>query len=122
MITTNKYERRARRKKSVRRKVSGTTERPRLSVYRSLSHFYAQVIDDAKMHTIVAASSADKEIKAKVDAATSKLEVSKVVGELLAQRATAAGVKQVVFDRNGFIYHGRLKAFADAAREAGLSF
>jgi large subunit ribosomal protein L18 len=122
MITTNKYERRARRKKSVRRKVNGTTERPRLSVYRSLSHFYAQVIDDAKMHTIVAASSADKEIKAKVDAATSKLEVSKAVGELLAQRATAAGVKQVVFDRNGFIYHGRLKAFADAAREAGLSF
>jgi large subunit ribosomal protein L18 len=122
MITTNKYERRARRKKSVRRKVNGTTERPRLSVYRSLSHFYAQVIDDARMHTIVAASSGDKEIKSKVDAATSKLEVSKAVGELLAQRAVAAGVKQVVFDRNGFIYHGRLKAFADAAREAGLSF
>lgn len=122
MITTNKYERRARRKKSVRRKIHGTAERPRLSVYRSLSHFYAQVIDDAKMHTIVAASSADKEIKAKIDSASSKIEISKIVGELLAQRAVAAGVKHVVFDRNGYIYHGRLKAFADSARESGLHF
>jgi large subunit ribosomal protein L18 len=122
MITTNKYERRARRKKSVRRKISGTAERPRLTVYRSLSHIYAQVIDDAKMHTIVAASSADKDVKAKIDAASGKIEESKIVGELLAQRAAAAGVKSVVFDRNGFIYHGRLKALADGAREAGLQF
>ncbi|MFY8001221.1 MAG: 50S ribosomal protein L18 [Candidatus Kapaibacteriota bacterium] len=122
MITTNKYERRERRKKSVRRKIQGTSERPRLSVYRSLSHFYAQVIDDAKMHTVVAASSADKELKDLVASATSKTDVSKMVGELLAKRATAAGVKSVVFDRNGYIYHGRVKAFADAAREAGLHF
>jgi large subunit ribosomal protein L18 len=122
MITTNKLERRERRKKSVRRKVQGTTERPRLSVYRSLSHFYAQVIDDAKMHTLASASSADKELKDKVASATSKSDVSKLVGELLAQRASAAGVKSVVFDRNGYIYHGRVKAFADAAREAGLNF
>ncbi len=122
MITTNKLERRERRKKSVRRKVQGTTERPRLSVYRSLSHFYAQVIDDATMHTVASASSADKELKDKVASATSKSDVSKMVGELLAQRAAAAGIKSVVFDRNGYIYHGRVKAFADAAREAGLNF
>lgn len=122
MITTNKHERRERRKKSISRKVRGTTERPRLSVYRSLSHFYAQVIDDSKMHTVVAASSADKELQGKLASATSKADVSKLVGELLAKRASAVGVKQVVFDRNGYIYHGRVKAFADAAREAGLEF
>jgi large subunit ribosomal protein L18 len=122
MITTNKLERRTRRKKSVRRNIHGTAERPRLSVYRSLSHFYAQIIDDAQMHTLASASSSDKEIQAKIADADGKSDVSKIVGELLAQRAAAAGVKQVVFDRNGYIYHGRVKAFAEAAREAGLSF
>lgn len=121
MITTNKYERRARRKKSIRKNINGTTERPRLSIYRSLNHIYAQVIDDSTMHTLAAASSSDKEIKEKIASAGGKIEESKIVGALLAQRAVAAGVKQVVFDRNGYIYHGRVKAFADAAREAGLS-
>jgi large subunit ribosomal protein L18 len=122
MITTNKHARRTRRKKSVRRNINGTSERPRLSVYRSLSHFYAQIIDDAKMHTLASASSSDSAVKDRVAGAEGKAEVSKIVGELLAQRAADAGIKQVVFDRNGYVYHGRIKAFADAAREAGLSF
>jgi large subunit ribosomal protein L18 len=124
MITTNnaKNERRERRKRRVRKHISGTPERMRLTVYRSLSHFYAQIIDDTQMKTVAAASSADKEIKAAIDGAASKIEKSKIVGELLAKRAAAANVKAVVFDRNGYLYHGRIKAFGDAAREAGLKF
>ncbi|MCS6808452.1 MAG: 50S ribosomal protein L18 [Candidatus Kapabacteria bacterium] len=122
MVTTNKYERRERRKKRIRRKVYGTSERPRLSVYRSLNNFYAQIVDDTQMRTIVSASSIDKDLKDKVASAASKSDVSKMVGELLARRAAAAGITRVVFDRNGYIYHGRVKAFAEAAREAGLQF
>jgi large subunit ribosomal protein L18 len=121
MITTNKYERRERRKKSVRRKIYGTSERPRLSIYRSLNHFYAQVIDDTKMHTVVAASSSDKEIQEQIKS-LKKSDVSKVVGELLAKRAVKLNIKTVVFDRNGYMYHGRVKSFAEGAREGGLQF
>ncbi len=124
MITTNrdKIQRRVRRKRRVRKNVAGTEQRYRLSVYRSLNHFYAQIIDDVKMNTVVAASSADKDALVDVKSAKGKLEKSKVVGTLLAKRAVAKNVKDVVFDRNGYLYHGRIKAFADAAREGGLSF
>ena len=102
----------------VRNKISGTTERPRLAVYRSNTGIYAQVIDDTKGNTLVSASTLDKEIKTKA----SNVEAAKEVGTLIAKRATKAGIKTVVFDRGGYIYHGKIKALAEAAREAGLEF
>ena len=110
---------RQRRHLRLRKKVMGTAERPRLAVYRSLSHIYAQVIDDTAGKTLAAASDLEADLKS---AAGSKSEVAKRVGSLVAERARNAGVSQVVFDRGGFQYHGRVKALADAAREAGLSF
>ncbi len=109
--------RRNRRKKGIRKRVIGTPERPRLSVYRSLNQFYAQVVDDLSGKTLVAASS----VGAKLENGGNK-DAATAVGKDLAEKAKAAGVKQVAFDRNGFQYHGRVKAFADAAREAGLKF
>jgi large subunit ribosomal protein L18 len=105
----------------VRKKVFGQPERPRLSVFRSLNHISAQVIDDAKGHTVAAASDLDPELR---DAAKGKTksEVAAMVGELAARRAKAAGVSQVVFDRGGFAYHGRVQTLADAARKGGLDF
>jgi len=105
----------------VRAKVEGSESRPRLCVFRSLSQIYAQVIDDSQGKTIVAASSLDAEIKGKLDG-KKKTEQAKIVGGLVAQRAVGKGVEQVVFDRGGFKYHGRVKALADGAREAGLKF
>jgi large subunit ribosomal protein L18 len=116
-----KVKQRARRKQRVRKKVFGTQERLRLSVYRSLGHIYAQVIDDTKGHTVAVASSTDKEVVSSVEGKT-KSEKSHLVGKILAQRALAANVSSVVFDRNGFMYHGRVKALADGAREGGLQF
>ena len=114
---------RTRRHERIRKKVVGTTERPRLSVYRSLSHMYAQIIDDFKGSTIAAASSLDKELKGK-DKKSGKGNISaaKQVGELIAKKALKKGIKRVVFDRGGYLYHGRVKALADAARENGLEF
>ena len=114
---------RTRRHERIRKKVAGTTERPRLSVYRSLSHMYAQIIDDFKGSTIAAASSLDKELKGK-DKKSGKGNISaaKQVGELIAKKALKKGIKKVVFDRGGYLYHGRVKALADAARENGLEF
>jgi len=112
---------RTRRHERIRKKVSGTTERPRLSVHRSLSHMYAQIIDDFKGSTIAAASTLDKELKGK-DKKSGNIGSAKQVGELIAKRALQKGVKKVVFDRGGYLYHGRVKALADAAREAGLEF
>ena len=112
---------RQRRHRRVRAKISGTAERPRLNVFRSLDHIYAQVIDDVAGHTVVSASTIDRELRDEV-AGKAKLEAAKLVGTLLAQRAQAAGIKQVVFDRGGYKYHGRVKALADGAREAGLKF
>lgn len=107
----------------IRRKLSGSEERPRLNVYRSLNHIYAQVIDDGKGVTIVSAASAGKPEKGKGKKKTGgNLASAKEVGKLIAQRAQEKGVKQVVFDRGGYLYHGRIKALADAAREAGLEF
>lgn len=105
----------------VRKKVSGTPERPRLNVFRSLSNMYAQVIDDVTGNTLASASTLDKEIKEKVANAANK-EAAKLVGELVATRAIENGIKEVIFDRGGYIYHGRVKELAEGAREAGLKF
>ncbi len=114
---------RTRRHERIRKKVVGTTERPRLSVYRSLSHMYAQIIDDFKGSTIAAASSLDKELKGKdKKSGEGNIGVAKQVGELIAKKALKKGIKRVVFDRGGYLYHGRVKALADAARETGLEF
>jgi large subunit ribosomal protein L18 len=107
---------RAKRHRRVRVNVSGTSERPRLAVYRSLNHLYAQVIDDAASKTMAAASTVG--LKSKGNGLAEAVEV----GKQIAAKAKAAGVNQVVFDRGGFLYHGRIKALADAAREAGLEF
>jgi large subunit ribosomal protein L18 len=104
-----------------RHDLAGTPERPRLNVFRSSRHIFAQIIDDKKGHTIVAASTLDDEIRAKA-AKLNKTQEAKEVGKLLAQRALAKGLKQVVFDRGGYKYHGRVKSLADASREAGLDF
>ena len=109
---------RVRRHERVRTKISGTAERPRLCVFRSNKNIAVQVIDDIAGNTLVAASTLDKEIKTKA----SNIEAAKEVGELIAKRAIKAGIKNVVFDRGGYIYHGKIKALAEAAREAGLEF
>ena len=113
--------RRVMRHARVRRKVKGTSERPRLAVFRSLNHVYAQVIDDSQGVTLVAASTLDGELRGQRDG-KAKAETSKGVGQLIARRAKEHGVTQVVFDRGGYKYHGRVKALADAAREGGLVF
>ena len=111
-----------RRKLRVRRELaSDSSGRPRLSVHRTSRHIYAQVIDDSRGHTVAAASSLDKDMKAKLKTGADKAAAS-AVGKLLAERATQAGIKAVVFDRGGYRYHGRIKALADGAREGGLSF
>jgi large subunit ribosomal protein L18 len=104
-----------------RHNLKGTPERPRLNVFRSTRHIFAQIIDDTKGHTLVAASTLDDEIRAEA-AKWTKTQEAKAVGKLLAQRALAKGLTQVVFDRGGFKYHGRVKSLADASREAGLKF
>lgn len=110
-----------RRHSRVRRKVSGTAERPRLAVFRSNQHIYAQAIDDTQHHTLVSASTLDPDLKETVEAG-GNCEASIQVGKLVAERLLEKGIKQVVFDRGGNLYHGRIKALADAAREAGLEF
>jgi large subunit ribosomal protein L18 len=114
-------ESRDRRHRRLRKKVLGTAERPRLSVYRSLNHVYAQVIDDTKGNTIAAASTLDKELSAQ-KSHKGNVSMAKKVGELIARRALEKGLKRVVFDRGGYRYHGRVKALAESAREAGLEF
>ena len=117
----NKKEQTRKRHQRIRVKISGTTECPRLAVYRSTKHIYAQVIDDVKRVTLAAASSNDKELKEKL-AHGGNIDAAKVVGEAVAKKALKVGIKDVVFDRGGFVYHGRVAALADAAREAGLNF
>ena len=121
MPESDRQAARHRRHKRIRRKVSGTRERPRLNVFRSLGHIYAQVIDDLEGHTLVSASTIDAEVKARIDG-LSKTEQAKVVGETVAGRALERGIESVVFDRGGYRYHGRVKALAEAAREKGLEF
>ncbi len=113
-------ERRHRRARQ-RHNLKGTSDRPRLNVFRSTRHIFAQIIDDTRGHTLVAASTLDDEIRNEA-AKLNKTQEAKAVGKLLAQRALAKGLKQVIFDRGGFMYHGRVKSLADASREAGLEF
>ena len=117
-----KRERRERAHLRVRKRVRGTEERPRLSIYKSLRFIYAQVIDDDKGTTLVAASSADPALREQLGKSTSGKAAAKLVGELVAERAKERGVGKVVFDRGGYVYHGRVQALAEAAREKGLQF
>jgi len=121
MLTKDKLEARLRRKSRIRRKLEGTTERPRLSVFRSARHIYAQIVNDLEGRTLAEASTLSKELEAELSG-KKKLDRAKAVGKLLATRAQQKGITQVVFDRNGFLYHGRVKALADSAREGGLKF
>ena len=117
-MAIDKQIRRQKIRYKIRKKVEGSAEKPRLAVYRSNAEIYAQVIDDIAGKTLATASSLDKAFKAK----GSKTELAKAVGKLVAEKAVTAGIKQVVFDRSGYLYHGRIKALAEAAREAGLKF
>lgn len=110
-----------RRHKRIRKSLKGSTERPRLAVFRSNKYVYAQIIDDTKGETIVAASSIEKDMREQFDGKVN-LTVAQAVGKLIGERAKEKGIVKVVFDRGGFLYHGRIKALADAAREAGLEF
>lgn len=113
---------RQRRHRRVRAKISGTSQRPRLNVFRSSAHIYVQVIDDINGHTLAAASDLDEAVKAKAGEGATKAVRAKAVGEVIAERARTAGIEAVLFDRGGFLYHGRVKAVADGAREGGLKF
>ena len=104
--------------KRIRRKVRGTTERPRLAIYRSINHIYAQVIDDERGQTLASASTAEKDLRGQTGG---NIEAAQRIGRAIAERAQAAGITSVVFDRGGYLYHGRVKALTDAAREAGLN-
>ena len=112
---------RLKRKKRIRKKIYGTTQRPRLSVFRSARHIYAQVVDDTAGHTLAAASTMDKDALSGSNF-ENKVEAAKFVGKLVGERAIGKGIKEVIFDRNGFLYHGRIKSLSEGAREAGLVF
>jgi large subunit ribosomal protein L18 len=117
--TSQKQVIRFKRKRRIRARVEGTSERPRLSVFRSNKHLYVQLVDDVKGHTLVAASTGEEDLK---DKAGATIDGAKTLGNLVAKRALAKNISQVVFDRSGYLYHGRIKALADAAREGGLKF
>ena len=119
MANTNRAEIRTAIHSRIRRKVKGDTERPRLAIYRSLNHIYAQVIDDRKGQTLVSASTTEKDLRGNTGG---NLEAARRVGQTIAERGKEAGVGAVVFDRGGYLYHGRVKALAEAAREGGLEF
>ncbi len=119
-MSTSLNESRLKRKERIRRKLSGSTERPRLTVYKSLKHMYAQVVDDVTGNTLTAAS--DLELKDLAGQKLKKVQVAAKVGELVAKKCKEKSIEAVVFDRNGFPYHGRISALADAARKAGLKF
>jgi large subunit ribosomal protein L18 len=114
-------EKRLRRKASIRKKISGSAERPRLTVFRSGKHIYAQIIDDDRGHTLVATSTLSAEYRA-TGAKGGNQAAATALGELIGKKAVEAGIQEVVFDRNGYLYHGRVKALADGARKAGLTF
>ena len=117
-MSVSKINRRTRIKKGVRKKISGTSEKPRLSVFRSNKEIYAQLIDDENEKTLVAASSREKDFTA----TGTKAEIAQAVGERLAEKALEAGIEKAAFDRSGYLYHGRVKALADGARKGGLNF
>jgi len=122
MATLSRKQQTQKRHKRLRRDLSGTPQRPRLAVFRSNNHIYAQVIDDLSQNTLCAASTVDKDLRLTLKVDGSSCDASTAVGELVAQRALAKGINQVVFDRGGNLYHGRVKALAEAARKAGLQF
>lgn len=122
MGAINKREARLRRKKRVRKKIKGSPEVPRLSVFRSSKHIYAQVIDDISAKTLVDASSLSKQLRAQCEDRGGNIKGAALVGEQIAKRALEKGISRVVFDRSGFLYHGRIRALAEAAREHGLKF
>lgn len=117
-----KEDKRRRRHYRIRNKVSGTMERPRLAVYRSLNHISAQVINDVTGRTLASASTTLKDVQSRLKAAKGKVEKSRIIGEMIAERAKAAGVTRVAFDRGGYLYHGRIQALAEGARKGGLEF
>ncbi|MBF0202958.1 MAG: 50S ribosomal protein L18 [Desulfamplus sp.] len=119
--TSEKYISRVKRKKRIRKKMTGTEDRPRLSVFRSAGHIYAQIINDIQGNTIVSASTLDKEFTATGKKGGNK-DAATTIGKIVAKRAIDKGITKVVFDRNGFLYHGRVKALSDGAREVGLQF
>jgi large subunit ribosomal protein L18 len=122
MITSNdRSSERRRIHKRIRAKILGNSNRPRLCVYRSQKYVYAQIVDDTKGATLVAASTAEKDLRGSLKQ-TGNIEASKLVGKIIAERAKAKGIEAVVFDRGGYLYHGRIKAIAEAARESGLKF
>ena len=122
MIKKSRIQRRTEIKRRVRLKITGTTERPRLTVYRSLHHLYAQLVDDSMGKTLVSTSTLSKELREELKGVKARKEIAKRVGMDVARKAVAQNVKRVVFDRNGYLYHGIVKALADGAREAGLEF
>lgn len=122
MINKNKIERWYKKKASIRKKLSGTPELPRLTIYRSGKHIYAQIIDDVAGKTLVTASTLSKDLQEEVKNAKTKKDLAKLVGVRAAKKALEKNIQRVVFDRNGYLYHGRVKAVADGAREAGLKF
>ncbi len=122
MTRYNRVAARLRRKKRVRKKIKGTPERPRLCVFRSSRHIYAQLIDDTTSTTLVEASTLSKELREKVGKDSGNKKGAELVGLEIASRALAKGIKKVVFDRNGFLYHGRVKALSEGARKGGLEF
>ena len=122
MAKSKKESNRKRTKKHIRKKISGTAERPRLVVFKSSRHIYAQLVDDMNRKTITGVSSLTKDVKAEVAKAGSKIEAAKLIGNKIAAIGKDKKIESVVFDRNGYLYHGRIKAVADGAREAGLKF
>jgi large subunit ribosomal protein L18 len=122
MANKDKIEARERRKSSIRKRVTGTTERPRLTVFRSNKHIYAQVVDDTASRSLLTVSDLQKDLVEAVNAAESKVDRAKIVGAAVAKACLDKGISKVVFDRNGYLYHGRVSALADAAREGGLDF
>jgi large subunit ribosomal protein L18 len=122
MKLSNRAEARLRRKKRVRSRLKGTSDKPRLSVFKSARHIYAQIIDDSTARTLVEASSLSKDIKPQLQSKGGNKDGATLIGGFIAQRALEKGIKRVIFDRNGFLYHGRIKALAEAARQRGLEF
>jgi large subunit ribosomal protein L18 len=122
MITKNRVENRRRVKAHIRLKITGTSERPRLTIFRSLKHVYAQIVDDMSGKTLVAVSDLSKDAKEQFKDVKGQMKLAKQVGQLAAKKAIEKNIKEVVFDRNGYVFHGVVKAMADGAREGGLKF
>lgn len=122
MAIVSRAESREKRKRRIRHNVTGTAERPRLSVFRSAKNIYAQIIDDTSFNTLVQISSISKDVRDSIKGKGGNIEGASMIGKLIAQKALEKGIKKVVFDRNGFLYHGRVKSLAEAAREGGLEF